>query len=197
VSEADPIRRLIHAFTRLPGVGEKTAARLAFFILDADDHVARELSEALFEVKQRVGLCSRCCTLTEQDPCRFCTDTRRDDSVICVVESVPGLMAVERTGEFRGRYHVLHGLIAPLDGVGPDDIRLRELVSRLDPEVKELIVATSPSVEGEATALYIRRICGPLGVRVTRIASGVPIGSDLEYADQVTLARALQGRREL
>ncbi|MCA9538955.1 MAG: recombination protein RecR [Myxococcales bacterium] len=197
MAEADPIRRLIHAFARLPGIGEKTAARLTFFVLDADEAVPRELAEALYEVRQRIRRCGTCGNLTEIDPCRICTDTRRDERQICVVESVPGLMAVERTGEFRGRYHVLHGLLAPLDGIGPEHLGLRELVGRLRDGVEEIIVATSPSVEGEATALYIQRLCAPLGVKVTRIASGVPIGSDLEYADQVTLARALEGRREL
>lgn len=197
MSERDPIRRLVHAFARLPGIGEKSAARLTFFLLDADDAVARELYEAIAEVKDKIRLCSVCCNLTEQDPCRFCSDPRRDDRVLCVVESVPGLLAIERTGELRGRYHVLHGVLSPLDGIGPDDLHLRELVSRLRHGVEEVIVATNPSVEGEATALYIQRLCAPLGVRVTRIASGVPIGSDLEYADQVTLSRALAGRREL
>jgi recombination protein RecR len=193
---ADPIQRLIHAFSRLPGVGGKTAARLAFFVLDAELHVATDLANALLEVREKIRKCSVCCSLTEQDPCRFCTDPRRQDQLICVVESVPAQLAIERTGEFRGRYHVLHGLLAPLDGVGPDELHLGELLRRLD-GVEELIIATSPSVEGEATALYIQRLVGPLGIRVTRIASGVPIGSDLEYADQVTLSRALAGRREL
>lgn len=196
MSEADPIQRLIHAFSRLPGVGGKTAARLAFFVLDADARVARDLASALTEVREKIRKCSTCCSLTEQDPCRYCNDPRRDDAVICVVESVPAQIAIEKTGEFRGRYHVLHGLLAPLDGVGPDELHLAELLRRLS-GVEELIIATSPSVEGEATALYIQRLAGPLGVRVTRIASGVPIGSDLEYADQVTLSRALLGRREL
>ncbi len=197
MAEADPIRRLIHAFSRLPGIGEKTAARLTFFVLDADETVARELAEALAEVRQRIGLCSVCCNLTETDPCRTCRDPRRDPSTICIVESVPGMHAIERTGEYRGGYHILHGLLAPLDGIGPERLHLKELLARLDDTVTEVIVATSPSVEGEATALYIQRLCRPLGVRVTRIASGVPIGADLEYADQVTLARALAGRREL
>lgn len=196
MTDADPIQRLIHAFSRLPGIGGKTAARLAFFVLDADARVARDLASALVEVRERIRKCSTCCSLTELDPCRYCADPRRDDRVICVVESVPAQLAVERTGEFRGRYHVLHGLLAPLDGVGPDQLHLAELLRRLD-GVEELIIATSPSVEGEATALYIQRLAGPLGVKVTRIASGVPIGSDLEYADQVTLSRALSGRREL
>ncbi|MCA9527754.1 MAG: recombination protein RecR [Myxococcales bacterium] len=196
MAEADPIRRLIHAFSRLPGIGEKSAARLAFFVLDAEPHVASELAAALTEVRARIRKCSLCQNLTEQDPCRFCADGRRDAGLICVVENVQGLLAIERTGEFRGRYHVLHGRLSPLDGVGPDQIHIRELLGRLA-GVTEIIVATSPSVEGEATALYIQRLAGPLGVRVTRIASGVPIGSELEYADQVTLSRALAGRRDL
>lgn len=197
MADADPIRRLIHAFSRLPGIGEKTAARLTFFVLDADERVARELSEALVDVRTKVNRCSICCNLTDVDPCRICRDTRRDDRTICVVESVPGMTAIERTGEYRGRYHILHGLLRPLEGIGPDELHLKELLARLDDRVEEVIVATSPSVEGEATALYIQRLCRPLGVRVTRIASGVPIGAELEYADQVTLARALAGRREI
>ncbi len=181
----------------MPGIGEKSATRLAFHVLNADDLVARELAEALVEVKRRIRLCSVCCNLTEADPCRFCADPRRNDQIICVVESVQGMLAIERTGEFRGRYHVLHGVLAPLDGIGPDELHLKELIQRLGSEVEEVIVATNPSVEGEATALYIQRLASPLGVRVTRIASGVPIGSDLEYADQVTLSRALEGRREI
>jgi recombination protein RecR len=197
MQQPDPIKRLIHAFSRLPGIGEKTATRLAFFVLDADEIVPRELAESLIEATSKVSLCSVCCNLTESDPCNICQDPRRDSSLICVVESVPSLMAVERTGEYRGLYHVTHGVFSPLEGIGPDELHLRELVNRLRGEVHEIIVATNPSVEGEATALYIQRLCRPLGVKVSRIASGVPIGSDLEYADQVTLARALEGRREL
>lgn len=198
MSDPDPIRRLVHAFSRLPGIGEKTASRLTFFLLQAEGRVSQELWEAIREVREKVRLCSVCCMLTEQDPCRFCSDPRREDTVICVVESVQALLAIERTGEFRGRYHVLHGVLAPLEGVGPDELRLRELMARLgDGTVEELIVATNPSVEGEATALYIQRLARPLGVRTTRIASGIPIGGDLEYVDQVTLSRALEGRREL
>ena len=193
---ADPIRRLVLAFSRLPGIGEKTATRLAFFILNADESIPQDLSEALVEAREKVRLCSSCCTLTEQDPCRICADPRRDESLLCVVESVQSLLAVEATGEYRGQYHVLHGLLSPLDGVGPDQLHLKQLLPRLD-GLSEVIVATSPSVEGEATALYLQRLCAPFDVRVTRIASGVPMGSDLEYADQVTLARALEGRREL
>lgn len=196
MSDADPIRRLVHAFTRLPGIGEKSAFRLAFFVLDADPQVASELAQALVEVRARIHKCSVCFNLTEQDPCRFCADARRNERIICVVENVQGLLAIERTGEFRGRYHVLHGRLSPLEGIGPDRIHLRELIARLV-GVDEVIVATSSSVEGEATALYLHRLVTPLGVRLTRIASGVPIGADLEYADQVTLSRALAGRRDL
>lgn len=193
----DPIRRLVLAFSRLPGIGEKTATRLTFYVLNAPDDVARELSSALGDIRDRVRFCSVCCNLTEADPCRLCADPRRDDRVVCVVESVPSLLAVERTGEFRGRYHVLHGVLSPLDGIGPEALHLKELVNRVAHGVEEIIVATNPSVEGEATALYIQRLMRPLGVKVTRIASGVAVGSDLEYADQVTLSRALAGRREM
>lgn len=192
----DPIQHLIHAFSRLPGVGQKTATRLAFFIMNAEDVVAQDLAEALIEVRDKISLCSICCNLTEVDPCRLCRDSARDDRVICVVESVPGLLAVEATGEFRGRYHVLHGVLAPLDGVGPEDLHIAELVRRLTSGVEELIIATNPSIEGEATAIYLQRVARPLGLKTTRIASGVPIGGDLEYADPVTLCRALEGRRE-
>ncbi|MFN3198564.1 MAG: recombination mediator RecR [Bradymonadia bacterium] len=194
----DPIRRLILALSRLPGIGEKSAARLAFFLMNAEESVSRDLSEALLEVRDRIHMCSICCNLTEDDPCRFCADPRRSDETICVVESVPSLMAIERTGEYRGRYHVLHGVLSPLEGIGPDQLHIKQLVARLSGDtVQEVIVATNPSVEGEATALYIQKLCTPLGVKVTRIASGVPIGGDLEYADQATLSRALEERREL
>ena len=196
MTSPDPIRRLAHAFSRLPGIGQKSAQRLAFFILNADEIVASDLAAALTEAKQKVGFCTVCRNLTEETICGFCADARRSDSVICVVESVPSLYAIEATGEYRGRYHVLHGVLSPLDGIGPDQLHLKSLLGRLA-DVNEVIVATNPSVEGEATALYIQRLCQPLGVQVTRIASGVPMGSDLEYADQVTLARALEGRHSL
>jgi recombination protein RecR len=196
-SATDPIRRLVLAFSRLPGIGEKTATRLTFFVLNGPPDIARELSAALADIRDRVRFCSVCCNLTEADPCRFCADPRRDDRLVCVVESVPGLLAIERTGEFRGRYHVLHGVISPLDGIGPEQLRLKELVARVALGVEEVIVATNPSVEGEATALYIQRLMRPLGVRMTRIASGVSVGTDLEYADQATLGRALSARREM
>ena len=182
---------------RLPGVGEKTALRLAFHILESPPEYARDLADALSSLEREVRLCSTCCNLTAQDPCAICADPQRDTKMICVVESVPDLLAVERTREFRGRYHVLHGALSPLDGVGPDQLKLKELVSRLHGDVQEVIVATDPTVEGEATALYLTRLIKPLGVRVTRIAQGIPMGGALEYADQVTLARALSGRREV
>lgn len=193
---SDPIRRLIHAFSKLPGIGEKTGARLTFFLLNAEPALTEELAEALMDVRENVRFCSVCCQLTQDDPCALCRDPGRDQATICVVESMPGMMAIEKTGEHRGLYHVLHGVLAPLDGVGPDELHLKELLGRLS-GVEEIIVATNPSVEGEATAIYIHRLVSPMGISVTRIASGVPIGSDLEYADQVTLSRALSGRRPL
>jgi recombination protein RecR len=198
VSVADPIARLVKELARLPGIGEKTAQRLAFHILDAGPEAARELAEAVVGVVRDVRCCSTCQTLTEKDPCALCADDRRDRKVICVVEGVPDLLAIERTREFRGRYHVLHGALSPLDGVGPADLKIRELLVRLEHEpAEEVVVATNPDVEGEATALYLQKLLKPLGIRVTRIAQGVPMGGDLEYADQATLARAMAGRREL
>ena len=205
---ADPITHLISSLSRLPGIGERTASRLAFFILNQPDELAQELAEALQAVKERIGLCKRCCNLTEGDYCSICLNPKRDRDKICLVESVPDLRAIENTGEFRGTYHVLHGLISPLEGIGPDDIRVAELLRRLqgpqdgDPEeiaesISEIILATSPSVDGEATALYLTRLLKPMGLKLTRIASGVPIGSDLEYTDRMTLSRALLERREL
>lgn len=193
---ADPIARLTVLFAKLPGVGEKTAQRLAFHVLKSPAEYAQDLAAALLALRKEVRLCSICCNLTAQDPCPLCQDPQRDGRIICVVESVPDLLAVERTREFRGRYHVLHGALSPLDGVGPDQLKIKELLLRTS-AVEEVIVATDPTVEGEATALYLTRLLKPLGVRVTRIAQGVPMGGDLEYADQVTLARALQGRREM
>jgi len=197
----DPIQRLTVELAKLPGIGEKTAQRLAFHILRAKDGYALELSRAIVDVVEKVRMCSVCCSLTEADPCGICSDRRRDDRILCVVENVPDLLAIERTREFAGRYHVLHGALSPLEGVGPDQLRIQELLRRLGGEaetrVEEVIVATNPDVEGEATALYLTRLIRPSGIRVTRIAQGVPMGGDLEYADQVTLARALTGRREM
>lgn len=195
---ADPIARLVKELARLPGIGEKTAQRLAFHVLEAGPEYARALAEAVVGVVRDVRCCSICQTLTEQDPCAICADDRRDPRVICVVEGVPDLLAIERTREFRGRYHVLHGALSPLDGVGPGDLKIRELLLRLEKEpADEVVVATNPDVEGEATALYLQKLLKPLGLKLTRIAQGVPMGGDLEFADQATLARALSGRREL
>jgi len=193
---ADPIARLIQQLGKLPGIGEKTATRLAFHVLRAPDAYARELASALVDVKDKIRLCSTCLDLTERDPCARCQDPRRDARLLCVVAHPTDLLAIDRTGGYRGRYHVLHGVLSPLEGIGPDDLHLRELLARLD-GIDEVIVATSPNVEGEATALYLSRVIKPLGIRVTRIASGVPIGGELEYADGVTITRALEGRREM
>jgi recombination protein RecR len=195
---ADPIARLVRELAKLPGIGEKTAQRLAFHILDAGPEYAGELAAAVVGVVRDVRCCSSCQTLTERDPCPICADPERDARTLCVVEGVPDLLAIERTREYRGRYHVLHGALSPLEGVTPSDIRIRELLARLESEpADEVVLATNPDVEGEATALYLTKLLKPLGIRVTRIAQGVPMGGDLEYADEVTLARALAGRREL
>ncbi|MSP59529.1 MAG: recombination protein RecR [Myxococcales bacterium] len=198
---ADPIARLIQQLGKLPGIGEKTATRLAFHVLRAPDAYARDLAAALIDVKEKIRLCSTCMNLTERDPCGLCSDGRRDATILCVVAHPTDLIAIERTGGFRGHYHVLHGVLSPLDAIGPDDLRVRELLGRIGGQngaaFGEVILATSPNVEGEATALYLARILKPLGVRVTRIASGVPIGGELEYADGVTISRALDGRREM
>ncbi len=198
MSVADPIARLVKELARLPGIGEKTAQRLAFHVLAAGPAYAEALAAAVTGVVRDVRCCSACQTLTDKDPCGICSDGRRDPRLLCVVEGVPDLVAIERTHEFRGRYHVLHGALSPLDGVGPSDLKIRELLVRLETEpADEIIIATNPDVEGEATALYLARLLKPMGVKVSRIAQGVPMGGDLEYADQVTLARAMSGRREL
>lgn len=195
---ADPLSLLIQQLGKLPGIGERTATRLAFFILRAPESYAQQLAAAIVEVKSNLRQCSRCCQLTEEDPCAICSSAQRDESTILVVGLPQDLMAIERSGTFRGVYHVLHGLLAPLEGVGPDDLKIRQLLARIgEGGVSEVILATSPSVEGDATALYLSRLIRPLGPRVTRIASGVPIGGDLEYADDVTLHRAIEGRREM
>jgi len=195
---ASPIARLIQQLAKLPGVGEKTAARLAFHILRAAPEDAAALAAAIAEVRQKIRFCSVCCDLTEADPCGICRDARREAAMVCVVAQPQDVIAIERAGGYRGRYHVLHGLLSPLDGIGPDDLRVAELVRRSgDGTIREAILATSPSVEGEATAVYLSKLLRPLGVRTTRIATGVPIGGELEYADQATLARAIDGRREM
>ncbi len=194
----DPIGRLIRELAKLPGIGEKTASRLAFHVLRAPAEYARDLAHALVEVKEKIRLCSVCMNLTEHDPCGLCSDVRRDAGLVAVVATPPDLYAIERTGGFRGRYHVLHGVLSPLEGIGPDDLRIKELLARVaSNELRELIVATSPNVEGEATALYLAKVLRPLGVKVTRIASGLAVGGELEYADGVTIARALEARREM
>ena len=195
---ADPIARLVKELAKLPGIGEKSAQRLAFHILKAGPTYAGDLAAAIAGVVRDVRLCSSCQNLTDDDPCRICRDEKRDGRLLCVVEAVPDLLAIERTHEFRGRYHVLHGALSPLDGVGPGDLKIRELLLRLEREpAGEVVIATNSDVEGEATALYLAKLLKPIGIKVTRIAQGVPMGGDLEYADQVTLARALAGRREL
>jgi recombination protein RecR len=190
--------RLIEQLTRLPGIGEKTAGRLAFHILRCDRNYAEALAAAVLAVKDETRLCSVCFALTEPDPCPLCTDPTRSSDAICVVEEPSDLLAVERAREFRGRYHVLHGALAPLDGVGPDELKIQPLLVRLrDGTVREVILATNPTAEGEATALYLARLIKPLGLRVTRIAHGIPVGGDLEYVDVMTVGRALEGRREM
>jgi recombination protein RecR len=194
----DPLNRLVAELAKLPGIGEKTAQRLAFYILRSPPEYAQDLSAAISEVVQKIRLCKRCFSLTESEVCAMCQDPRRDERVLCVVENVADLLAIEKTREFRGRYHVLHGVLSPLDGTGPDQLRIRELLSRLrEGGAEEVIVATNPDVEGEATALYLTRLLKPMGLKVTRIAQGLPIGSDLEFADQATLSRALASRREM
>jgi len=194
----DPLNQLVAQLARLPGIGEKTAQRLAFHILRAPPEYARDLSRAIEALVQKVRLCSRCFALSEADLCSFCADPRRDERTLCVVEGVADLLALERTREFRGSYHVLHGVLSPLEGIGPDQLKIKELLVRLqDGGIEEVIVATNPDLEGEATALYLTRIIKPMGIKVSRLAQGLPIGADLEFTDQATLARALAGRREL
>jgi recombination protein RecR len=196
---AKPLSDLIRELSGLPGIGGKSAQRLAFHILSMNDSDANAIAEAILEAKRRMKYCSVCGNLTDTDPCDICEDRARDRSVICVVENPRDVAAIERMGEFGGFYHVLHGAISPMDGIGPGDINLRQLLTRLqkDDDVKEIILATNPTIEGEATAMYIARLIKPAGIRVTRIAHGVPVGGDLEYADEVTLSKAMEGRREL
>jgi recombination protein RecR len=194
----EPVARLIDALQRLPGIGPKTAQRLTFFLLKRPADEVRELSAALVAVKDAIIYCTTCFNVTDTDPCRLCADPARDDKTLCVVEEPNDLLAMERTGEYRGRYHVLLGALSPLDGIGPDDLKVRELLLRLEAgAVLEVILATNPNVEGEATALYLAKLLRPHAVRITRIARGLPVGGDLEYADQVTLSKALEGRREI
>ena len=195
---AIPIANLIEQLSKLPGIGRKTAQRLAFFILEMDDLDTDKLSKAIIDAKEKIKLCSICCNLTDVDPCQICQNTQRDKSIICVVEGAKDIIAMERTREYKGEYHVLHGVISPMDNIGPNDIKVKELLARLiDGEVKEIILATNPTVEGEATALYLSKLIKPLGVKVTRIAHGIPVGGDLEYFDEVTLSKAMENRREM
>ena len=194
----EPVARLIDALQRLPGIGPKTAQRLTFYLLKRSTDEVRELGDALRSMKEKITYCRICFNVTDDDPCRICEDPRRDSNVICIVEEPNDLLAMERTGEYRGLYHVLLGALSPLDGVGPDDLKIRELLARLEGKgTAEVILATNPNVEGEATALYLAKLLRPLAVRITRIARGLPVGGDLEYADQVTLSKALEGRREM
>ncbi len=193
-----PLAKLIEHFRALPGIGSKTAVRLAYHVLDMDPAQAKALADSILEAKEKIGFCSVCYNLTDQDPCQICASEKRDHSVICVVEQPQDVAAMERMRDFQGVYHVLHGALSPLEGVGPDQIRVKELLTRLtDERVQEVIMATNPNVEGEATAMYIAKLLKPMGIKVTRIAHGLPIGGDLEYADEVTLSKAMENRREI
>ena len=198
MSSPGPIARLVCELSKLPGVGEKPAARLAFHILRAPEADATALARAIAELRAKIRLCGLCWDFTEDDPCAICRDARRDGSLLCVVAHPQDVLAIERTGGYRGLYHVLHGVLSPLEGIGPDDLRITELVKRCGGgDIREVIVATNPSVEGETTAIYLAKLIRPLGVRISRIATGVPMGGELEYADRLTLARAIDGRRDL
>lgn len=195
---AKPIDHLIDALTRLPGIGKKTASRLAFHILRSNSSEAQELARAILDVKEKIRLCSICFNLTDEDPCRICQDDRRAGEILCVVEGPNDLIAIENTGGFSGKYHVLHGAISPLEGIGPDHLKMKELLERLRKEkISEVILANNPTVEGGATALYLVDLIKPLGIKVTRIAYGIPMGSEIEYSDGMTLSKALEGRREI
>lgn len=197
-TDSGPVADLVDRLQRLPTIGRKTAQRLAFYLLKAPASETQELAEALLEVRRKIRPCGRCNLLSDEDPCVYCTDPNRDDGLLCVVEEGHDLAAIERTSRFRGRYHVLGGSLSPLDGIGPDELQLGQLERRVrDNNVREVIVATNPTVEGEATAAYLARLLKPTGTKVTRIAAGIPVGGDIEYADEVTMSRALEGRREL
>ena len=192
------IEKLIQSFEKLPSIGNKTAARLAFYILNASEEDTNDFISSIVNAKKNLKYCSKCYNISDTDPCPICSNPKRDQSEICVVEDVRDIVAMEKTHEFRGVYHVLHGSISPMNGVGPDDIKIKELLARLmDGQVKEVILATNPRVEGEATAMYLSKLIKPLGIKVTRIAHGIPVGGDLEYTDEITLTKALEGRREI
>lgn len=193
-----PIANLIEQLSKLPGIGRKTAQRLAFYILEMDTIEVEKLAKAITDAKEKIHYCSICCNLTDTDPCRICRDDRRDKSIICVVEGAKDVIAMEKTREYKGLYHVLHGTISPMDNIGPNEIKVKELLNRVyEGKVEEVILATNPTVEGEATALYIAKLLKPLGIKTTRIAHGIPVGGDLEYFDEVTLSKAMENRREL
>lgn len=195
---SETVNKLINQFEKLPGIGHKTAVRLAFYILELDENVAKEFSETLVKAKKNVKFCSICYNLTEKDPCDICSNSKRDESTICVVENVKDVIAMEKTHEYKGKYHVLHGSISPMNNISAGDIKIKELLERLkDDSIKEVILATNPTVEGEATAMYISRLIKPLGIKVTRIAHGIPVGGDLEYTDEITLIKALEGRTQM
>ena len=192
------IENLIESFEKLPSIGHKTATRLAFHMLNLNEESTKEFINSIIEAKKNLRYCSKCFNITETDPCPICSSPKRDQSTICVVEDVKDVVAMEKTHEFKGVYHVLHGSISPMNGIGPEDIKIKELLERLrDTDVKEIIIATNPRVEGEATAIYLSKLIKPIGIKVTRIAHGIPVGGDLEYTDEVTLSKALEGRREL
>lgn len=192
------IEKLIENFEKLPSIGHKTAQRLAFYMLDVSQEEAKEFTDAILNAKQNLKFCSKCFNISDTDPCNICSNPTRDHSTICVVEDVRDVFAMERTHEYKGVYHILHGSISPMNGIGPDDIKIKELLSKLmDGKVKELILATNPRVEGEATAMYISKLVKPMGIKVTRIARGIPVGGDLEYTDEITLMKALEGRSEM
>src|SRR5579872_5101706 len=195
---AEPLARLINEFKRLPGIGQKGAQRLAFHVLRASREDAEHLSQAILDVKDKLGLCSTCNNISDSDLCQYCRDSSRDPKIVCVVEEPHNIVGIETTRQFDGRYHVLHGALSPLRGIGPEALKIKGLVERIGQgEIQEVIVATNPTVEGEATAVYLARLLKPLGVRVTRIAMGIPVGSDLEFADEVTISKAMEGRREM
>ena len=195
---AEPVSRLIEELGKLPGIGPKSAARLTYHLLRIPEAEARALAEAIIAVKEKTVLCSSCQNITDSNPCAICGSKERDHSIICVVKEPLDIMALERTGQYKGLYHVLHGVLSPMDGIGPDDLKIKELLQRLRTNpVKEVILATNPNLEGEATAMYLQRLLSPFGVRLTRLARGLPVGGDLEYADEVTLTHALEGRQEM
>ncbi|HAE61102.1 MAG TPA: recombination protein RecR [Eubacteriaceae bacterium] len=195
---SDSLSKLINELARLPGIGNKTAQRLAMHLLKVPKQESEALAKAIIDAKNKIKYCSKCFNITDEDPCRICNDSKRDPKTICVVQEPKDIIAIEKTRDYRGKYHVLQGAISPMDGIGPNDIRIKELIQRLQNEdVEEVIVATNPTIEGEATAMYLSKLIKPSGIKVTRIAHGIPVGGDLEYADEVTLAKSLEGRHEI